>query len=107
MFWQWLEQFYIGDLVGSTKPMSPEEKVQAEEQRKFELAYRDLRGKMIAAGLFKLNYWCAHLQLLDCFELCDTCSQYDETDQQIDNLQTEKRNFKKNEDNCQTEKSNV
>jgi len=56
----WLDKFYIGELVEDEKdgkPLTKEEAAAKQEQRKFEVAYRDLRGKMIAAGLFKLNYW--------------------------------------------------
>lgn len=55
-----LDQFYIGEIDDKAvvaKPLTKAEAASKEEQRKFELAYRDLRGKMIAAGLFKLNYW--------------------------------------------------
>ena len=51
-----LEKFCIGTLVGdATTPIDQLPKAK-QEQRKFEQAYRDLRSKMIAAGLFKLNY---------------------------------------------------
>jgi len=43
---QYMEQFYIGDLDPSTESKT-------EAQRKFEKAYRDLRGKLITAGYFK------------------------------------------------------
>jgi cytochrome b involved in lipid metabolism len=55
-----LDQFYIGEIddkAAKAKPLTKAEVAAKDEQRKFELAYRDLRGKMIAAGLFKLNYW--------------------------------------------------
>jgi len=55
----WLRRFEIGELVESesTRVLTPEELATKEEQRKFELAYRQLRAKMIAAGLFKVNYF--------------------------------------------------
>lgn len=56
----WLDKFYIGELVADEvydkKPLPKKEQAAKEEQRKFEIAYRDLRGKMIAAGLFKVSY---------------------------------------------------
>jgi len=54
----WLKRFEIGELVeDETVTLTPAEKKSKEEQRKFELAYRALRAKMIAAGLFKVNYF--------------------------------------------------
>ena len=50
-----LDEFYVGEIVDSPAKLTPEEAKAKKEQRNFELAYRDLRGKMIAAGLFKLN----------------------------------------------------
>lgn len=51
-----LDKFCIGTLDGdATTPIDQLPKAK-QEQRKFEQAYRDLRRKMIAAGLFKLNY---------------------------------------------------
>ena len=54
----WLEQFYVGELVEGKEEVAAlteeEEKAKA-EQRDFEKAYRNLRGKMKAAGLFKLS----------------------------------------------------
>mmetsp|Transcript_54410 Transcript_54410/g.69936 ORF Transcript_54410/g.69936 Transcript_54410/m.69936 type:complete len:478 (+) Transcript_54410:27-1460(+) len=56
---KFLDQFYIGEIIEGSDQISltSEEKVMKEKQRKFEMAYRDLRGKMISAGLFKLNYF--------------------------------------------------
>mmetsp|Transcript_7262 Transcript_7262/g.20935 ORF Transcript_7262/g.20935 Transcript_7262/m.20935 type:complete len:493 (+) Transcript_7262:36-1514(+) len=53
-----LDKFYIGELVEDSAAPAPtaEEKARAEAQTKFEQAYRNLRSKMITAGLFKLSY---------------------------------------------------
>jgi acyl-lipid Delta6-acetylenase / acyl-lipid (9-3)-desaturase len=44
---KYLDEFYIGEIIeGSEIPLTEAEKVIKEKQRKFELAYRDLRGKV-------------------------------------------------------------
>ena len=54
----WLKRFEIGELADEpAAELSVEEQASKEEQRAFEVAYRQLRAKMIAAGLFKVNYW--------------------------------------------------
>mmetsp|Transcript_1762 Transcript_1762/g.2766 ORF Transcript_1762/g.2766 Transcript_1762/m.2766 type:complete len:469 (+) Transcript_1762:73-1479(+) len=47
-----LNRFYIGELDENSSPKARENRLAPEKQREFEKAYRELRGKMLALGLF-------------------------------------------------------